>query len=275
MERTNETERDYINQARKKAHLSNLDGLGFLVLMSTSISGVNLLLSVILFFCYNGLANRPMPALVQLATGRTIRVATLNDKERTPQVIKDFVGISMTKMMTWRNFLPPKTAEEITRPLIDPGVPISAAGAGSRSGKVATSAWKASFALSGDFQNSFLLQLSDLANKVSAAGAETTLEILNLGEPIPVKDGSWKVQMVANLVVIQKGTTLPKRLNFNKDIYVQAIPVPKIVDGGKVGEQELSEISAEARSSGMQIYAISDFVKQNIQPTIQSTPVIK
>jgi hypothetical protein len=265
----NQSERDYINQARKKAQINNVDGLGFLTLLSVGLSGGSLLLGIALLFSYNGLANRPMPALVQMANGKTIKVATLNDGERTPRVIKDFVGLSMTKIMTWRNYLPPKTAEEISAPVIDPGVaiPSSEKGGSSSTAKIATSAWKASFALSSDLQNSFLNQLASLSTTVSAGGGETALEILNLGEPIKVQAGSWKVPMVANLVILQKGSSLPRRVSFNKDIYTQVVEVPKIIEGGQPGAQELSEITAEAKSSGLQIYAISDLERENIKPS--------
>jgi hypothetical protein len=269
---TNREARDFINEARNKQQISGTDSLGFLLLISIGISGISLLTAIATFFACSGLANKPMPALVQLANGKTIKVATMNDSDRTPRVIKDFATLKMTEIMSWTGILPPETAEDLNNPKPDIGVSIPAKGGNTL--KVPTGAWRASFSLSADFQNPFLQELAKLATTIQGAGnVQTRLEILNIGEPILIQPGAWRVQMIANIVILRKGSPLPERVAFNKDVMIHAVPVPAILENGKEAEKTLSQLVAEGKSSGLEIYAITNPKTQEITPVNPATPV--
>jgi hypothetical protein len=256
---------DFVGDAKNRNQSSSLDRLGFYVLISVGLSGATLLSAICLFFMYKGLADKPMPALVQLANGKTIKVATMSGNERTPQVIKDFASLTMVKMLTWNGTLPPETTEDLTNPKPDPGVDIPVEGGGGRM-KVPTVAWRTSFSLSHDLQNPFLIELAKLTTSVMTIGSSTRLEILNIGEPIQIQPGAWRVPIVANLIVLEKSTNLPKRVEFNKDVFIHAVPVPPIIDGGKTGEKQLSELVAEGKAAGLEIYLITAQKSDEIKP---------
>jgi hypothetical protein len=262
---TNREARDFINEARSKQQLSGTDSLGLLLLISIGISGVSLLSTIALYFAYSGLANKPMPALVQLANGKTIKVATMNDSDRTPSVIKDFVTLKMTQIMSWSGILPPETAADLNNPKPDIGVSIPAKSGNTL--RVPTGAWRASFSLSADFQNPFLQELAKLSTTIQGGGnVQTRLEILNIADPILIQPGAWRVQMIANIVILRKGSSLPERVAFNKDIMIHTVPVPAILENGSEAEKTLSQLVAEGKSSGLEIYAITNPKTQEIAP---------
>lgn len=262
---------DFVGNAKNRNQTSSLDKLGFYVLISIGLSGATLLSSICLFFMYKGVADKPLPALVQLASGKTIKIATMNDKERTPQVIKDFASLTMVKMMTWNRALPPETTEDLSNPKPDSGVSIPVEGGTNM--KVPTVAWRTSFSLSHDLQNPFLVELAKLATKIMSIGSATRLEILDIGEPIQIKAGAWRVPMIANLIVMEKSTNLPKRIQFNKDISINAVPVPPVIESTKAGVKQLSELVAEGKSSGLEIYLISNPKSDEIKPVETNKPV--
>jgi hypothetical protein len=258
----------FLDRARSNAKLSSTDSLGFYIMTSVGIGIVNLLGILMLWVSYNGLANRPTPALVQLADGKTIKVATLDDNQRTPQVIKDFASLTMTKMFTWRGILPPEKPEDLSNPKPDLGIEIPDK-QGGKTLKVPTLAWRTSFALSSDFQNSFLRVLGGMAEQVRALDtkSETGLEILNIGDPVSTGTGTWRVPIVANLVMIKRGiNNLPTRIGFNKDIYIRTVPVPHLVDDGNSSKKQVAELIAESRAAGMEIFAIRDYERQDLKP---------
>lgn len=261
---------DFVGNAKNRNQSSSLDKLGFYVLISIGLSGATLLSAICLFFMYKGVADKPLPALVQLANGKTIKVATMNDKERTPQVVKDFASLTMVKIMTWNGALPPETTEDLSNPKPDPGVDIPV-GTGIRV-KVPTVAWRTSFSLSHDLQNPFLVELAKLATKVMQIGSATRLEILDIGEPIQVQAGAWRVPMIANLIVMERSNNLPKRIQFNKDVFVHAVPVPPVIESAKAGVKQLSELVAEGKSSGLEIYLISNPKSDDIKPVETNKP---
>lgn len=267
----------FLDRARSNAQLSATDSLGFYIMTSVGIGAVNLCGILMLWVSYQNLANRPTPALVQLADGKTIKVATLDDNQRTPQVLKDFVSLTMTKMFTWRGILPPEKPEDLSNPQPDLGIEIQGK-QGGKTLKVPTLAWRTSFALSADFQNAFLQVLGSMAEQVRALDtkAETGLEILNIGDPVATGAGTWRVPLVANLVVINRGiNNLPTRISFNKDIYIRAVPVPHIVDDGNSGRKQVAELMAESRAAGMEIFAIRDYERQDLKPNnLDPTPIV-
>ncbi|NJQ98416.1 MAG: hypothetical protein HC784_14105 [Hydrococcus sp. CSU_1_8] len=257
----------FVRKARENANISNTDKLGALTLISVGIGAVSIIISLGNFLAINSLASKPIAPLVQLENGRTIKVAALKDNERTPQTIKNFASLALIKMMSWTGALPPTNAEDLNNPKPDPGVAIPIKGG--ETIKVPTSAWRTSFALSEDFQNPFLQELGKLYKQVQANSqgrATTRLEILNIGEPIQIESGVWKVSIVAFLTILSPESNLPKRLEFNKDISVQAIPVPPILEVGKTEEINLSQLISEGKAPGLQIFKIGEMRQAETKP---------
>lgn len=261
---SNNRDTDFVGNAKQRNQSSSLDKLGFYVLISIGLSGATLLSAISLFFMYKGIADKPLPALVQLSGGKTIKVATMSDKERTPQVLKDFASLTMVKMMSWNGALPPETTEDLSNPKLDPGVEIPVDGTTKM--KVPTVAWRTSFSLSHDLQNPFLVELAKLSTKALTVGSQTRLEILNIGEPIQIQPGAWRIPIIANLIIVERGSNLPKRVEFNKDISVHTVPVPPVIDSPRAGAKQLSELVAEGKSAGLEIYLIASPEQNAIKP---------
>jgi hypothetical protein len=257
----------------ERAKATETDTMGFLLLLSTGLSGVGILISLCLTFAFFGLANKPQPALVQLNNGSTIDIKAQQDKERDPIVIQRFIESTLGSMFTWSGYLPPQNMQEATNPKLDPGVDVP----GKAGGKVPTAAWQNSFALSSDFQNPFLQQISLLTQKFGALQGQPAQSILNIehmGIPVKVESGSWKVGMVATLKIIQQGAVI-KQVAFNKEIFVRAVNVPLIPQGltANKGQSAIAELNARLRASGLEIYAMREYQQPDLKPVPSANPV--
>lgn len=259
----------YIEQARQSNNLSKSDKLGFLAGGALAVSAITFLsvLGMIPFLLM--IATKPAPVLVQTADGKSMKVMALEGNQRSPQVIKDSVTIMLSKLFTWRNFLTPISSEELTNPKADPGIMIPPKN-GLLGGRVPTEAWQGTFSLSPDFQNSYLYVLTKMVGDAgifaTSGGAQVSLELRNVGNPVSVGDGTWRVPIVADLTRLDAVSKLPTRVPFNKDIFVQAVPVPHIREEGTALQKSLSQMTAEAKASGLQIYAMRDSERPELLP---------
>lgn len=244
---------------RQQTRFSKTDALGLFALGTLGLHLLTLFVLVLLYGSYSRLSQKAPPSLVQLDTGKTITVAPLGNKERTPQVVSKFVADTLLLMMNWSGTLPPTTVEEATKPVVDPGVEIRAVGVGR--GKVATAAWQAGFALSEDFRKEFLQKLAEITpNGVFRSNTQVALVPLEIQSPQKIAEGKWKVRMVANLMVFDKENNLGNVIPFNKEIFVQAVEAPKF-EREKAG---VASIIYQVRSSGLEIYAIRDLTQENL-----------
>lgn len=239
------------------------DALGLFALGTFGLHLLTFFVLILLYGAYSNLSKKAPPSLVQLNTGTAIAVAPLGSKERTPQVVKKITIDTMTLMMNWSGTKPPSTVEEATKPIIDPGVEIHTTAAGR--GKVATAAWQAGFAISEDFRKEFLAKLAEITpNGVFRNTTQVALVPLEIQEPIKITDGKWKVKMVANLVVFDKGNNLGDIISFNKEIFVQAVEVPEYPVDKISDKNSIAAIIYQMRSSGLEIYAIRDLTQENL-----------
>jgi hypothetical protein len=259
----------YIEQARQTNNLSKSDKLGFLAGGALAVSSITFLTVLALIPFLFVIASKPAPVLVQTADGKSMKVMALEGNQRSPQVIKDSVTIMLSKLFTWRNFLTPINSEELVNPKPDPGIAIPARN-GFLGGKIPTEVWQATFSLSPDFQTSYLYVLAKMVSDAgiynTSGGAQVSLELRDVGNPISVGDGTWRVPIVADLTKLDAVTKLPTRVQFNKDIFVQAVPVPHIREEGTVLQKSLSQMTAEAKASGLQIYAMRDSERPELMP---------
>jgi hypothetical protein len=74
------------------------------------------------------------------------------------------------------------------------------------------------------------------------------------------------------LVKIDALNKVPTRVRFNKEVFVRAVPIPIIREEGKPLEKTLSQITAEAKASGLEIYAMRDAERVELIPGGASPP---
>ena len=223
---------------------------------------LHLLAFVILFLLYGSysqLSRKAPPSLVQLESGKSIKVAQLGSLERTPQVLLRFVSDTMTLMMNWSGNLPATTVEDAVEPKPDSGVDIRSI-SNSR-GKVTKGAWQASYALSSDFRKEFLELLAEITPSGVFKGKTQVVFVPQyFQQPVKIAEGKWKVRMIANLTMFEQSNKLGEVIPFNKEIFVRAVEAPSSpnkVDG-------LEAVVYQVRSSGLEIYAIRDLPQENL-----------
>ncbi|MFB2834227.1 hypothetical protein [Floridanema evergladense] len=230
------------------------DALALFAIGTFGLHIVSLLALVLLYGSFSNLARKEPPSLVQLDTGRSITVAPLSSKERTPKVISRFVVDTLTLMMNWSGTLPATTVEEATKPKLDPGVKVG-------NGKVSTSSWQASFALSEDFRKEFLVKLAQLTpSGVFNGNTQVTLVPLEVQVPQQISEGKWKIKIVANLMVFERSENLGNMIPFNKEVFVQAVEAPD----PPADTTGMASVIYAVRSSGLEITAIRDLEKENL-----------
>lgn len=245
---------------RKQSRFSKSDRLGLFVVGTFGLHVLTFFGLILLYGSYSRLAQKAPPSLVQLETGKAVPVAPLGNKERTPKVVLNFVASTLTSMMNWSGTIPPASVEEATKPVLDPGVEIQAKGL-VRRGKIATAAWQTGFALSEDFRKEFLAKLAEITpSGVFTGNTQVALVPLEIQPPQKIADGKWKIRMVANLMVFDKGNNLGNVIPFNKEIFVQAVEAPEF----PTQQGSVAAVIYQVRSSGLEIYAIRDLTQENL-----------
>ena len=244
-------------ERKTSSRFSNNDLLGICALTGVGLSTLSLVIQGFLFFSYNSLAKRPVPTLVQLASGDSISVTQLGSKERTPEVLMTFTSRALTLLMSWSNTLPGEGAS--SGKTEDFGVEIKVEG---RQEKVTTPTYQASFALSEDFRKEFLQELAKLTPDGVFSGTTKVVFVpLEIQKPIQIEPGKWKISVVSNLLVFDQSDISGRAIPFNKDVFVQAVDVPDY-------QAHLSGIALavqQIRSSGVEIYAIRDLVREDLK----------
>ncbi|MBD1922594.1 hypothetical protein H6F77_16110 [Microcoleus sp. FACHB-831] len=244
---------------RQQTRFSKNDAMGLFALGTLGLHLLTFFVLILLYGAYSSLSKKSPPTLVQLDTGEAITVAPLGNKERTPQVVKKFTIDTMTLMLNWSGTKPPSTVEEATKPVLDPGVDVGSAVPGRA--KVTTAAWQAGFALSEDFRKEFLAKLAEITpSGVFKSATQVALVPLEIQEPQKIAEGKWKIKIVANLIVLDKGNNLGQVIPFNKEIFIQAVESP-VFPGDKGG---VAAIIYQVRTSGLEIYAIRDLQQENL-----------
>ena len=247
----------------------NLVALCSLGTLGVSILG--LIIGIVALTKTNAIANKPMPTLVQTSSGKTMAIEVVDGKQRPPKLIQDFTVKTLTNLFTWRSFLIPTNQEEMRTLKVDPGVAVESDGTASL--KLPTPVWAASFAISDDFRKDFVgKHLGPLTTtlKVLQGSSETAFIPIAIQEPIEVKSNNpeeklWKVKVVANLA-IRTSPNVPETLvPINRDIYIRAVNPPLMPDLSHLDPKtDLQAVTAIARSSGLEIYGMEDFSKQDL-----------
>lgn len=189
-----------------------------------------------------------IPSLVELNDGTTIRVAP--GKERSAQTISVFTGKVMYRLMSWNSILPSSSSSNPATPRQDEGVEVG--------GRVTTSTWEASFALSQDFRQQFLEELAQSTPpEVFSGNTQTILDIRHLSQPQEITSGKWRQNMVANLVVFRGQKQDGKAIPFNKTIFIRTVETALLPKNSS----RLQKTVYKARKDGLEIYKIQELVQ--------------
>lgn len=240
---------------KKSTQTSSNDILGIFAVSTFGLNVVTLIVLFLLYGAFSRLSKKPAPTLVELNNGKSVNVVPIGSQERTPKTILDFVKTTFTLMMNWSGTIPisdDNTA--IKKPKPDPGVNIKAGG------KVTVAAWEASYALSSDFRKQFLQLLAQMTPAgVFEQNTQVVFVPLSIEQPIEISPGKWKVKMIANLNIFDTRSNMGEVIPFNKEIFIRAVePLESSPSGG------LELIIKNIRASGLEIYAIRDFKKENL-----------
>ncbi len=250
--------------------------VSFLAIFAIATLGLHLFTLLLLIF--QGLNIRTLniqksPTFVQLVDGKPVTVT--NDLEREPEGIRQFVSKTMTSVFNWSGTLPPQTIEQVTNPILDPGITITTP-QGSK--KVTTSSWIASFGLSEDFRRGFLAEIAELTppevfsnNPDQAISAQ--LIIKRIYPPVNIAPGKWEVGMVANLIQKKRSEDKKVIIPFNKDLLVSAVDtfVYPLSDTTTALQKAIYGVRAEK----MEIYEVRDLclLDQYEKPNEQQFPI--
>lgn len=233
--------------------------VNFLTIFVIGILGLNSIALIVLLFqglTIRNVVNRKPPNLIQLIDGKP--APPIDNLERDPEFIRQFVGKIMTATFDWSGKLPPATLDDATNLKPDTGIPIK-----TQKGlvkKVSTSSWIASFALSEDFRHGFLEQIADMTPPEIFSNSnqviESELVIQRVYPPEKIAPGKWRVGMVANIVQTRRSDNKKLLTPFNKDFLVQAVDYYEYTS--KKDITELQKAIYNVRSSKLEIYEISD-----------------
>ena len=241
----------------KKQQKRTVSLLKILAIATLSLHVLSLALLILQGFTIRQLYLRKPPTFVQLINGQ--KVGFIEDLERDPEVIRQFISKIMILMFNWSGKLPPQTIQDVSQPKPDGGIPIKTAQGSSK--KVSTSSWMASFALSEDFRPGFLRQIADMTppevfSNVPHQAMSAQLIIERIYRPQKIAPGKWRVGMVANLIHTKTNTNRKIITPFNKDLLIRAVdyfayPQPE-------SATDLQKAIYNIRADRLEIYEIRD-----------------
>ncbi|AUB44236.1 Esterase/lipase (plasmid) [Nostoc flagelliforme CCNUN1] len=232
-------------------------GVGVISASAFILALISLLLQFLNYGATRSLVTNKMPSLVQLSDGNTIRAATVDPLERSPEVIKKFVSDSFIRMFSWDGLIQTfnDKGEPITKP--DPGVEVSG-GKLSLTGRVTTKAYEAGFALSEkqNFRAAFLQKLATMTkNDVFSGDMQVSLIPRFISEARQLKKGQWQIDLIATLVTFQRRDNAGNGISFNKTVTVESITTPTIPP------KDITDLAKKIytiRASGLEITQIVD-----------------
>jgi len=237
------------------------DSLMFLVLLGVLVlSAINSIGLFSIYFLYSSFsANSKSPTLVQLAGGKTITAATVDSHVRSADVIKKFVAVNISSLMSWSVQL----SADVTQggsPILDAGIEVVSLRGLKK--KIPTTAWQASFAFAEDLRKGILASVAELVPaEVFTGNAKVVLVIKSISPPEEIEKGKWKVSLVSNLITFTAVNQAGESVPFNKEIFIQTIDIPTL----KPDASPLDEAIYKVRSSGLEIYAMRDLARENLK----------
>jgi hypothetical protein len=234
-----------------RSQASNLNLFGLFVMASLGLGAFNLLCILGLLFAFQGVANKKPPSLVQAVDGRSMVVSAMETRDRTPIVIRQFVGNSLALMLSANGKLPGTPDKPGGQN--DPGVMVK--GSNGTEVKVPTQTWQAGFVLSEDFRSSALQAIAGLIPPAALSGSAQMMFVpQHISDPEKIADGQWKVNVIGNLITVSGGSAQGS-VPFNKEVYLRSIDTPTPSEIASPLERAVFSI----RQSGLEIYALKEY----------------
>jgi hypothetical protein len=233
-------------QTKAAESAKTLTSWRFLAIGAMGINGVLLLFVVIMQFIA---ASKPIAPFVTRGNGETESLEYSAGNKRSPALITDFVRTSMIGIFTWRNTLP------VDGNPPDPGVVI-----GKNGGKISTTSYRYTFALSTGFAEIFREKLAEIAKDLTAGNIETVYIISSISTPVEISAGTWTVDIVGDMYV---GNGTSKRIYpISRKVTVRAVPPLTLSEVSQMYKQPgLANAIAHIRAKGLEITNIDKLVR--------------
>lgn len=253
-------------RARKvKEGVAVRDAFGKVVAIALFGTVASLGFDLFLLMAVLGVANKPAPTLVQLSDGESVRVVAIDGSDRSEASLRNFTLDTLTAIFTWSGVYPSSEPGKFER---DRGIELYDE-RGNRLGRVTMAAATATLAMEGNFREEFLKRLATLVpESVFANRVELAFVPLEVGKPIPLGSGRWKVPVLSDLIFTRDGKVTGETIPYNADVYVRSVPavngelVDKLVDPRAKG---LATRLAGVRRAGLEIYSIAPYQAKELK----------
>ncbi len=238
-----------VSRKRRQEELQEKTLLGKTAIAGVVIGALSLLAQLINIGFIIALNSKPVPSLVQLSDGRTIRTTGVDAMERSPAVIEQFTVRVMMLLFNMSGKLPVPNSQET---IPDRGFIHTYQ---NQQVRVATTTWQGSLALDMNFRYAFLYEISKITPPTVFNGTGSVVFIpQNVTEIKKLETGKWRVTLISSIAIflgtVQQGEVIP----FNKYIYVRAVMPPELT----TWSSDMERAIAEVRQMGLEIYAITD-----------------
>jgi hypothetical protein len=209
-----------------------------------SLLAANAFLSLILIVLNLMAASRPVAPFITRGNGEIESLEYMSGSDRSAPMIVNFVRTSMIGIFTWNNTLP----EEGNPP--DPGVAIG-------QGKISTTSYRYTFALSTGFAKEFRVKLAEITSQVRGTNSTETVYIpAHISDPKKVSGGVWEVDVVGDLYIGGGGTN-GSSIPINRRLTIKAVPPMTLSEVSAKYNKSLAKAIARTRSSGLEITNMS------------------
>lgn len=220
---------------------------------------LNLLLCVGIFGAISYLADQPPPRLVETVDGSFRNVIAIDEREPSPEVIRQFVAETLYGLYDWRGVLPPESAEDIGSPKPDPGVPVKV---NNRELRITTTTWRTGFRLQDDIRPDILRQIAQLTPQTIFAPRPTAQMAITtpmIGQPIKVEEDLWEVDYTAILLKFANGDNLGEQVLRDHEIFVRQINPLTASDPAQLSD--LQKTIWEERRAGLVIESMPQKIR--------------
>jgi hypothetical protein len=160
-----------------------------------SVSALTLLLLLFHSSILKTVSTELPASLVQLIDGKAITVKTQDNLERHPEVIRRFVGETMTLIFTWSEKQSALSTWQDTSSLLTEEIRQT-------------------------FESEFIQSSGNLIN--SSNNIESIFIIKQLTQPEKISEGKWQIQISANRILSRNNVQTQNAESFTKRILVKA-----------------------------------------------------
>jgi hypothetical protein len=210
-----------------------------------------------LSIAYFGLLGKEPPAMVQLESGRSIAMESIDTYERAPAVQQSFVRDTLTLLYSASGKLPTTGGKPAAA---DPGVKVATSKGEMRISTVSSLAgW--GLTSKDNFRSEFLRNLAEVTpQEVFNGNAEVALSIRHISEPVAGKDGrSSKLIVLSEQIVRSSDNPIGVAVPKNMIVHLRAITPPVV----KTYSSDLERQIASVRQASLVIEKIEPYINEN------------